>query len=78
MSYSYDVVLSFAGEDRNYAGELARKLKEKGIKVFMIIGIFHHYGVKIFMPIYQRNIVIVRYFVLQLFLARIVKKMDYA
>ena len=34
MSYSYDVVLSFAGEDRNYAEELAQKLKEKGIKVF--------------------------------------------
>lgn len=32
--YDYDIVLSFAGEDRNWAEDLARQLKEKDIKVF--------------------------------------------
>ena len=32
--YEYDVVLSFAGEDRGYVQDIAKKLKAKGIKVF--------------------------------------------
>ena len=32
--YDYDVVLSFAGEDRNYVEKVANKLLYKGIKVF--------------------------------------------
>ena len=32
--YEYDVVLSFAGEDRVYVQDIAKKLKAKGIKVF--------------------------------------------
>jgi tetratricopeptide (TPR) repeat protein len=31
---SYDIVISFAGEDRSYASQLARKLMERGITVF--------------------------------------------
>ena len=34
MSFGYDVALSFAGEDRAYAEELANKLKERGLQVF--------------------------------------------
>lgn len=34
MSFNYDVALSFAGEDRAYAEELANKLKERGVQVF--------------------------------------------
>ncbi len=33
-SYEYDVVFSFAGEEREYAEELAEILQTKGIKVF--------------------------------------------
>lgn len=32
--YKYDVVLSFAGEDREYAEELANKLKQRNLDVF--------------------------------------------
>lgn len=32
--YSYDVVLSFAGEDRVYVREIAKKLKQKKLRVF--------------------------------------------
>ncbi len=32
--YEYDVVLSFAGENREYAREMAQKLKAKKLKVF--------------------------------------------
>lgn len=32
--FKYDVAISFAGEDRNYAKKLAEKLKYKGIKIF--------------------------------------------
>ena len=32
--FDYDVVLSFAGEDRNYVERVAEKLKKRGIKVF--------------------------------------------
>lgn len=32
--YEYDVALSFAGEDRIYVKEIAKKLKAKGLKVF--------------------------------------------
>lgn len=32
--YDYDVALSFAGENRNYAEELANKLRRKGVQVF--------------------------------------------
>jgi len=34
MKYKYEVTLSFAGEDRNYAEEVAKCLSDKGIKVF--------------------------------------------
>ncbi|WP_454045328.1 TIR domain-containing protein [Chryseobacterium sp. Marseille-Q8038] len=30
----YDVVLSFAGEDRKYVEQVAKHLKNKGVKVF--------------------------------------------
>lgn len=33
-NYEYDVVLSFAGEDRQYVDEVAKYLSGKGIKVF--------------------------------------------
>lgn len=33
-SYDYDVALSFAGEDREYAETLAHTLKERGVQVF--------------------------------------------
>jgi len=33
-SYKYDVALSFAGEDRDYADEIASKLRGKGVRVF--------------------------------------------
>lgn len=33
-SFAYDVALSFAGEDRAYAQELAEKLQRRGIRVF--------------------------------------------
>lgn len=32
--YKYDIALSFAGEDREYAERLAKALEDKGIKVF--------------------------------------------
>lgn len=32
--YEYDVALSFAGEDRKYVKEIAKKLRAKGMKVF--------------------------------------------
>jgi hypothetical protein len=32
--YSYDVALSFAGEDRPFADDLAQRLKQSGIRVF--------------------------------------------
>lgn len=34
MSYTYDIVLSFAGENRNYVEKVAVCLKENNIKVF--------------------------------------------
>ena len=34
MDYEYDVVLSFAGEERGYVEKVAEYLKEKGIKFF--------------------------------------------
>lgn len=34
MEYEYDVALSFAGENRNYAEELAGILKQNSVKVF--------------------------------------------
>lgn len=34
MIFDYDVALSFAGENREYAEELASKLREKGVQVF--------------------------------------------
>lgn len=34
MIFDYDVALSFAGEDRNYAKKLANKLRKKGVHVF--------------------------------------------
>lgn len=34
MEYKYDVAISFAGENRNIARELAKKLEEHDIKVF--------------------------------------------
>ncbi len=30
----YDVALSFAGEDRDYVDKVAKRLQEKGVKVF--------------------------------------------
>jgi hypothetical protein len=32
--YSYDVALSFAGEDRSYADALAEELRHRGLSVF--------------------------------------------
>ena len=32
--YEYDVALSFAGENREYVREIAKKLKAKKLKVF--------------------------------------------
>lgn len=34
MEYKYDLAISFAGENRGIAKDLANKLKEKGVKVF--------------------------------------------
>ncbi len=34
MEYTYDVTLSFAGEDREYVDKVATILKENGVKVF--------------------------------------------
>lgn len=34
MIFDYDVALSFAGENRDYAEKLATKLREKGVQVF--------------------------------------------
>lgn len=34
MLYDYDIALSFAAENRNYAEELANKLRGKGVQVF--------------------------------------------
>ncbi len=34
QNYPYDVALSFAGEDRNYADALANILQGEGVKVF--------------------------------------------
>ena len=34
MEYKFDVAFSFAGEDREYVEEVAKHLKQKGIKVF--------------------------------------------
>lgn len=34
MIFDYDVLLSFAGENRDYAEKLANKLSEKGVQVF--------------------------------------------
>ncbi len=34
MEYKYEVTLSFAGEDRNYAEEVAKCLKTNGVEVF--------------------------------------------
>jgi hypothetical protein len=33
-SYSYDVCLSFAGEDRKYVSEVAQRLRSYGVEVF--------------------------------------------
>lgn len=34
QEYEYDIALSFAGEDRKYAEELALKLRNRGVQVF--------------------------------------------
>jgi len=34
MGYAYEVALSFAGEDRGFAEDVAKGLREAGIKVF--------------------------------------------
>lgn len=34
MNYEFDVVLSFAGEDRQYVKEVAKHLQDKEIRVF--------------------------------------------
>jgi hypothetical protein len=34
MDFKYDVTLSFAGEDREYVGQVAKILESKGTKVF--------------------------------------------
>lgn len=34
QTFDYDIALSFAGEDRIYADDLANRLKAKGVKVF--------------------------------------------
>ena len=34
MKYTYDIVLSFAGEQRAYVEEVAQLLKNKGVNVF--------------------------------------------
>lgn len=46
MKYYYDVVLSFAGEDREYVEECADILTALGIKVFMTRMSKMYYGEK--------------------------------
>jgi len=35
-SYEFEVALSFAGEDRQYAGQLAKVLRRRGVSVFFV------------------------------------------
>lgn len=45
-SFKYDVALSFAGEDRKAAENLARALRSKGVSVFYDDFLRASYGVR--------------------------------
>ena len=47
MKYKYEVAISFAGEDRQFAEAVANGLRNAGITVFMMIFMQKHCVVRI-------------------------------